>query len=265
MTITNSQELASAFGLSIQPVDQNSTVQEIQSYRIERKDLSNLNIGSLESNQQVKLEELLLKNGDLFAKDGELPGRTGIIKHRILTGDAAPIIQRAYRSNPRDKEFIQNEIAKLMKQGLIQESKSPWASPIVIVPKKNGKLRMCVDYRAVNNVTKGDAYPLPRIDDMLESLNGASWFTSLDLASGFWQVEMDEEDKEKTAFISHNGLYEFTIMPFGLKGAPATFQRLMNIVYSGLAWTILLVYLDDTIVYADTFDQHLNNLQQTFG
>ena len=123
---------------------------------------------------------------------------------------------------------------------------------------------MCMDYRAVNNITKGDAYPLPRIDDMLESLNSASWFTSLDLASGFWQVEMEEEDKEKTAFISHNGLYEFTVMPFELKGAPATFQCLINIVYSGLAWTILLVYLDNTTVYADTFDQHLNNLQQIF-
>ena len=219
-----------------------------------------MNIGPLELEQQTKLEELLLENGDLFAKDGEPPGRTGIIKHKIFTGDAASIVQRAYRSNPRDKEFIQKEITKLMQQGLIQESKSPWASPIVIVPKKNGKLRMCVDYKAVNNITKGDAYPLPRIDDMLESLNGAFIFTSLDLAGEFWQVEMNKEDKEKTAFISHNGLYEFTVMPFGLKGAPATFQCLMNIVYSGLAWTILLVYLDDTIVYADTFDQHLNNL-----
>src|SRR5436305_2099004 len=140
-----------------------------------------------------------------------------------------------------------------MQQGLIQISKSLWASPIVIVSKKNGKLRMCVDYRAVNNITKGDAYPLPRIDDMLESLIDVCWFTALDLASGFWQVEMDEEDKEKTAFISHNGLYEFTVMPFGLKGALATFQRLMNIVYSGLAWTLLLVYLDNTIVYSNNF------------
>ena len=117
---------------------------------------------------------MLVANGDLFAKDGEPPGRTGIIKHTICTGDAAPIIQRAYRSNPQDRDFIQKEITTLLQQGLIQESRSPWASPIVIVPKKNGKLRMCVDYRALNKVTKGDAYSLPRIDEMLTALYGAS-------------------------------------------------------------------------------------------
>ena len=167
-------ELANSFGVFMEKVDQNYDLPIYQSFRIGRKDLIDLNIGTLDNQQKHSLENLLVKHGDLFAKEDEPPGRTNIIIYRIFTGNEAPIIQQAYRSNPRDKEFIQKEIVKLLKQGLIQESRSPWASPVVIVPKKNGKLRMCVDYRALNRITKGDAYPLPRIDDMLAALNGSS-------------------------------------------------------------------------------------------
>ena len=111
----------------------------------------------------------------------------------------------------------------MLQQGLIEKSRRPWAFPVVLVRKKNGKLRFCVNYRALNKTTKRDEYPLPRIDDMLDSLGGAAWFTSLDLASGYWQVEMDPKDREKTAFITQFGTYQFKVMPFGLCNAPATF------------------------------------------
>ena len=142
-----------------------------------------------------------------------------------------PIAQPAYRSNPKNLTFIKDEIARMEKQGLIRKSASPWASPVVVVGKKGGDLRFCVDYRKLNAVTKPDMYPLPRIDDMLESFNGAAWFTTLDLASGYWQVEMHEPDVEKTAFVTPFGLYEFLVMPFGLSYAPGTFQRLMNRIF----------------------------------
>ena len=120
------------------------------------------------------------------------------------------------------REEGQRAIAEMCEQGVIEPSTSPWASPVVLVRKKSSDLRFCVDYRMLNRVTRKDSYPLPRIDETLEALAGAEWFSSLDLMSGYWQVEMDEACKEKTAFSSGNGLWQFRVMPFGLCNAPAT-------------------------------------------
>ena len=143
---------------------------------------------------------------------------------------------------------------------MIKPSTSPWASPIVLVQKKDGSTWFCVDYRKVNNVTRKDAYPLPRVDDILDTLAGSQWFSTLDLISGYWQVEVKEEDREKTAFCTPDGLFEFEVMPFGLCNAPATFQRLMELVLAGLQWMTCLVYLDDVIVTGKTFEEHLDHL-----
>ena len=116
---------------------------------------------------------------------------------------------------------------------------------------------MCVDYRKLNAVTQKDAYPLPRIDDMLDTLSGSKSFSTLDLISGYWQVEVNKEDREKTAFCTHEGLFEFKMMHFGLCNAPATFQRLMNLVLAGLQWSSCLVYLDDIIILGRDFEEHL--------
>src|SRR5688572_17269997 len=149
--------------------------------------------------------------------------------------------------------------------GIVRKSYSPWASPVVIVGKKGGDKRFCVDYRKLNAVTKVDAYPLPRIDDLLDSLGGANWFSTLDLASGFWQISMQEEDIEKTAFITANGLYEFVVMPFGLNNAPGTFQRLMNWVLQDYLGKFVAVYIDDVIIFTKgTLEQHLDHLKQVF-
>ena len=161
--------------------------------------------------------------------------------------------------------FLREEITKMEREGIVRKSVSPWASPVVIVEKKDGSQRLCVDYRKFNAVTKPDAYPLPRIDDMLNSFWSAKWFTTLDLASGYWQVAMHPEDVEKTAFITPFGLYEFLVMPFGLSYAPGTFQRLMNHVLQEYLGHFVAVYLDDVIIYSNgSFEQHLDHLRQVF-
>jgi hypothetical protein len=221
-------------------------------------------IGNITEEQKRRFDDLIKRNEDIFAKDENDFGRTGIIKYTIDTGDAKPIKQRAYRAGLKDRERIKEEIDRLLEKGAIRKSNSPWASPVVIVPKKNGKRRVCIDYRKINKVTRKDNHPLPRIDDMLDTFQKSEWFTSLDLVSGYFQVEMEERDIEKTAFITNEGLYEYTVMPFGLCNAPATFQRMMHMVLGDLIYTKAPVYIDDVNVHSKTFEQHLQDLEEVF-
>ena len=150
------------------------------------------------------------------------------MKHTIDTCDARPIKRPPRRFPDTQQRQIEEELGKMMEQGIIQESDSPWASQVVLVRKKDGSTRFCVDYRHLNAVTKKDAYPLPNITECMDTLEGATWFCILDCTSGYWQVEVDERDREKTAFATRKGLFEFCVMPFGLTNAPATFARLME-------------------------------------
>ena len=163
------------------------------------------------------------------------------------------------------RKKIEEMIQEMLERGVVTYSHSPWASPVVLVAKKDGTTQFCVDYRRLNSITRMDTFPLPRIDDSLDLLANTAYFTTLDLMSGYWQVGMDPESQPKTAFCSHSGLYEFTVMPFGLCNAPATFQRLMETVLAGLARDKCLVYLDDILVMGKNFEEHLSNLREVFG
>jgi len=148
----------------------------------------------------------------------------------------------------------------MKEQGVVQPSSSPWASTIVLVPKKDGSHRFCVDYHRINAITRKDVYPLPRIEDILSALGEAKYFSTLNLASGYWQVELDDEAWEMTAFTSHCGLYEFTRMPFGLCNAPATFQQLMQQILRDLEWISCFVFID----ISKTFEEHLARLREGY-
>lgn len=163
--------------------------------------------------------------------------------------------QSPYRVSAHEREAIRTQVEDMLADDVIQPSKCPWAAPVVLVKKKDGTLRFCVDYRRLNKITKKDVYPLPRIDDALDHLCHAKYFSSMDLTTGYWQIEVDKKDREKTAFITPDGLYEFKVMPFGLCRAPATFQRVMDTVLAGLKWHTCLVYLDDVVFFCTEFRQ----------
>ena len=192
--------------------------------------------------------------------EGEPLGRTDKVKHSIDSGDAAPF-KMPYRRLPlAKKRVVEEQVRIMLEQKVITPSSSPWSSPVQMVTKKDGTIRFCIDYRKMNGVTKKNAYPLPRIDETLDSLGGNQWFCTLDLQSGYWQIAMKEEDKEKTAFTSHIGLYQFELMPFGLCNAPATFEAMMETLLSDLLWRKCLMYLDDVIVFGKSFEECALNL-----
>ena len=215
---------------------------------------------SISDEQRGRLFALLQQYADVFACPGQKLGQTSKVQHAIHTSSSLPIRQHPRRTPPAQRTVVKELIKEMMDNDIIQPSKSGWASPIVLAKKKDGSVRFCVDYRKLNEVTRKDTYPLPRIDDTLEMLSESQLFSTLDLASGYWQVELEEEDRAKTAFCTNEGLFEFKVMPLGLCNAPATFQRLMDVVLSGLQWTSCLVYLDDIIVMGRTFEEHLSNL-----
>ena len=208
---------------------------------------------------------LLQEFEDVIAKSDDDLGQTSLSFHTIDTGDNQPIRQHARRLPFHQHKEVSELVDSMLSRGIIESSDSPWASPVVLVRKKDGKTRFCVDFRKLNDCTRKDAQPLPRIDESLDALGGACFFSTLDLASGYWQVMMDPKSKEKTAFTTPYGLYQFRVMPFGLCNAPATFQRLMERVLSGLHWTACLVYLDDIIIFSKTVEQHLALLRDVLS
>ncbi|GET63396.1 hypothetical protein GLOIN_2v1765994 [Rhizophagus irregularis DAOM 181602=DAOM 197198] len=218
--------------------------------------------GDITNEQKGKLKVLVEKYKDIFEYDGEKYNRTNLVKHEIrLKGGTEPIAQKRYKENDEKGKFIRKEVDEMLKLGKIRESRSPWSSPVTLAGKKSGNYRFCIDYRKLNKVTITDAYPLPRIDEQLERISSGKWFTSLDLASGFNQIEMAEEDIEKTAFICSAGLYEYNVMPFGLTNAPASFQRLMDKVLKEYLNEFVIVYIDDIMIYSENFEDHLKHIK----
>jgi hypothetical protein len=214
--------------------------------------------------ETARLATVLQEYEDIFMKPEEpLPG-TNMTSHHIETGNAAPVRQAPCRIPIHQKPIVEEELQKMLKDGIVEPAEGPWASPIVLVKKKDGSTRFCIDYRKLNDLTRKDAYPIPRIDDTLDMLSGAKYFSTLDLASGYWQVPVAEEDKEKTAFSTHIGLFQFNRMPFGLCNAPSTFERLMEQVLKGLQWQVCLLYLDDIIIFSHNLNDHFQRLTTVF-
>ena len=211
------------------------------------------------------VEELFKEYGRLFALEKNDLGHTTKVKHKIRLNDYTPFKERYRRVPPHLYEEVRRHLKEMVEIGAIRKSNSPWASAVVLVRKKDGSLRFCIDLRHLNNRTIKDAYSLPRIEETLDCLNGAKIFTSLDLKSGYWQVEMEEESKPLTAFtVGPLGFFECERMPFGLTNAPATFQRLMENCLGDLHLNWCIIYLDDIIVFSETPKEHIKRLRGVF-
>ena len=210
-----------------------------------------------------KLKELVDEFKDVFPDTlpkGRPPKRD--IVHEIRTEEGAkPPSRPPYRLSPSEQDEMEEQVKDLLAQGFIRPSASPYGAPILFVPKKDGRWRMCIDYRALNKQTVKDQFPLPRIDSLLERLGQAKVFTKLDLASGYHQIAMEESSIQKTAFRTNRGQFEFLVMPFGLCNAPASFQRLMNKVFAEHIGDFIAVYLDDILIFSRSIDEHWQHIR----
>ena len=227
-------------------------------------DLPDLSDSILNDDGRNKFRELFRCQRDVFAFTDDQLGRTSQVQHVIDTGDAMPIRQGPYRTSPRCKQEIDRQVDDMLQKGIIRESVSPWSSPVVLVKKKNGSFRFCVDVRKVNAVTRKDSFPMPLVSDTLDALNGTKYFSTLDLKLGYWQIEIHPECREKTAFVTHNGLYEFNVMPFGLTNSGASFQRLMGLILRRLESRFALIYVDDIVMFSKSIERHLTHLEEVF-
>jgi transposase InsO family protein len=211
----------------------------------------------------IRLRHLLHRYKRVFKY--ELPSQKPqirTIKHEIDTGDAKPINLPYYPLSKTHRDEQDRQIRELLEKDLIRPSASPWGFPVLFVPKPGGEWRMCIDYRLLNNVTTKDAYPLPRIQDCLDTIGSAKVLSKIDLLSGYYQIEMGELSIPKTAFNTRSGKYEFMAMPFGLTNAPSTFQRIMNDALREFNGKFLVVYLDDIVIYSNSEEEHEKHLQQ---
>jgi hypothetical protein len=208
-----------------------------------------------------RLKSLLEEFSDVFSRSEYDLGCADLVEHPIFTGDSRPIKQMLRRHPIPHVEAIRKQTEEMIKQDVVEPACGEWRSNVVLVKKKDGSLRFCIDYRQLNDITRKDVYPLPRIDVCLDSLSGAQYFSTFDLRSGYHQVPMREEDRDKTAYVTREGTFRFKKMPFGLCNAGATFQRLMDLVMAGLNFEICLVYLDDIVLYSKDISEHLERLR----
>lgn len=213
--------------------------------------------GQLSDKEHEELKQMLQNYSDVLQ---DYPGRRQIAEHHITTGTAQPIKLPPYRLPHAYRERVQQELDQMLKDGIISSSESDWAALIVLVPKKDGSIRLCVDYRRLNEVSQIDVYPMPRIDNLIDRLGQACFISTLDLTRGYWQVPVAQKDQHKTAFATPFGFYQFKVMPFGLVGAPATFQRMMDKLLRG-GEEFSAAYLDDLVIFSRTWEEHLEHVR----
>lgn len=236
---------------------------------LENKLSKSLRLNHLNMEEQTAILNLCTNYKDIFFQPDSKLSFTNEITHKIQTKNDIPIYSKSYRYPFIHKVEVQNQIREMISNGIIRPSYSPWSSPIWIVPKKQDssgkqKWRLVIDYRKLNENTIDDRYPIPNINDILDKLGKCNYFSTIDLASGFHQIEINKNDIPKTAFSVENGHYEFLRMPFGLKNAPSTFQRVMDNVLHDLQGNICLVYMDDIIIYSTSLQEHINHIKLVF-
>jgi hypothetical protein len=231
----------------------------------QEQDLKDHNIlePTLTASQKLELLQLLRRNQDVFAQHKYDLGCCNKGTHSIDTGNADPIHcnphQMAYKLRP----ILKKELDEMLKHNIIEPSTSPWAAPVLMVKKKNGEWRPCVDFRKLNQVAKTSAYPLPKIQDIFTHLHRKRYFTALDMVKGFWQIPLDDASRDKTGFTTHFGQYRFNRLPFGLATSPSAFQHIMQLVLGDLNWAQCMVYVDDILIFSETFEEHLAAIQLT--
>ena len=228
---------------------------------IDRDDEAPVISDRLSPEQHRDLQGLLKEFDDVL---NSRPGKTASAECRINTGTSPPIRLPPYRLLHAYRATVKAELEQMEQDGVIERSSSEWAFPIVLVKKKDGTLRMCVDYRRLNAVAVADAYPMPRVDDLIDSLGKAKYITTLDLARGYWQVPVQEESRPHTAFTTPYGLFQFKVMPFGLHGAPATFQRMMDGLLAGCSG-FAAAYLDDVVIFSTDWGDHIRHIHSILG
>lgn len=243
------------------PVDYINSVDE---WELENNHLKGAKFGSnLSKSEKSALTDLIRKYSNVFARNPKKPKQTSVI-HPIVTGDALPVKSRYYRVPVAWEKEINQQVQEMLDNEIIRHSASPWNSPIILVKKKDDSMRFVCDFRGLNNVTKKDTYPLPHIRDVIDKMHRSKYWTTLDAASAYWSMPLKEEDKEKTAFATPRGKYEFNVTSYGLTNAGASYQRLMDVTLSGLSSHRILAYMDDVIIFSRTFREHLSDLELVF-
>ena len=216
-------------------------------------------LSHLPSVQRKELAEVITQYREVFP---DVPSKTNLIEHDVDVGDSAPIKQHPYRVSPMKKELLDKEVQYMLKNDIIEESQSNWSSPCILVPKHDGGFRFCTDFRKVNDKTKSDSFPIPRIADCIDQIGNAKFVSTFDMLKGYWQVPLTQRAREISAFVTPSGLYQYKVMPFGMKNAPATFQRMVNKLVRDIDGCE--GYIDDVVIFSDNWSDHIRQIERFF-
>ena len=216
-------------------------------------------LSHLPSVQRKELAEVITQYREVFP---DVPSKTNLIEHDVDSGDSAPIKQHPYRVSPMKKELLDKEVQYMLENDIIEESQSNWSSPCILVPKHDGGFRFCTDFRKVNDKTKSDSFPIPRIADCIDQIGNAKFVSTFDMLKGYWQVPLTQRAREISAFVTTSGLYQYKVMPFGMKNAPATFQRMVNKLVRDIDGCE--IYIDDVVIFSDNWSDHIRQIKCFF-
>ena len=216
-------------------------------------------LSHLPSVQRKELAEVITQYREVFP---DVPSNTNLIEHDVDVGDSAPIKQHPYRVSPMKKELLDKEVQYMLENDIIEESQSNWSSPCILVPKHDGGFRFCTDFRKVNDKTKSDSFPIPRIADCIDQIGNAKFVSTFDMLKGYWQVPLTQRAREISAFVTSSSLYQYKVMPFGMKNAPATFQRMVNKLVRDIDGCE--GYIDDVVIFSDNWSDHIRQIKHFF-